>query len=223
MFVLRSLGADPNNITSESKKTFYSYITDKFKFGQRTGIEQTSESKGLVNPPTSNTTNYANMTFGQGLSVTMVQMAAAVGAIANGGTLYKPYLVEERLKPDGTKQETRPYVVNDRVISKPAATDLANMMEVVVHHGSGYLAYTQGYKIAGKTGTAQIPDPKGGYLENQNIGTFVGFAPVESPKFVVMVRVVKPHIDGYAEKTTVPIFANLTRWLLQYYAVPPSG
>jgi cell division protein FtsI/penicillin-binding protein 2 len=223
IFVLRSLGVDPNTITPESKKSFYNYISDRFGFGKRTGIEQATESKGVVNPPTSNNTNYANMTFGQGISVTMLQMASAVGAIANGGTLYKPYLVDERQKVDGSTIKTQPYVVNNNVMSKQASSDLTQMMEVVVEHGSGYLAATPGYKIAGKTGTAQIPDPNGGYLATQNIGTFVGFAPAEAPKFVVMVRVNKPHVDGFAEKTTVPIFASLTRWLLQYYSVPPSG
>lgn len=223
IFVLKQLGTNPDAITPQAKKTLYSYIADRFHFGSRTGIEQTSESRGLVNKPTSNDTNYANMTFGQGLSVTMVQMTAAVAAIANHGTLYKPYLVQERTKPDGTHQKTQPYVVQRDVISDSAATDLTNMMKVVVEHGSGYLAKTPGYNIAGKTGTAQIPDPRGGYLATGNIGTFVGFAPAEDPQFVVMVRVVKPHIDGFAEKTTVPIFANLTRWLLQYYAVPPSS
>jgi cell division protein FtsI/penicillin-binding protein 2 len=223
MFILRQLGTDPNAITKAGKQTLYDYIDGHFQFGHLTGIEQQGEAIGVINKPTSNTTNYANMTFGQGLSTTMIQMTAAVGAIANGGTLYKPYLVEERLKADGTTQKTRPQVARDKVISKAAATELTEMMEVVVQHGSGYKAATPGYRIAGKTGTAQIPDPNGGYIKDRNIGTFVGFAPAEAPKFVVMVRVNKPQIQGFAEVTTVPVFANLTRWLLQYYAVPPSS
>ncbi len=224
VFVLKSLGSDPNAITSAGKKLFYSYISDRFHFGRKTGIEQAGEAAGVVNPPSSNDTNYANMTFGQGLSVTLLQMTSAVGAIANGGTLYQPYLVAKRTKVDGTTQTTSPKATVNNVMSKTAAHDLTEMMKVVVQHGSGYLAYTPGYNIAGKTGTAQIPNPSGpGYLDNQNIGTFVGFAPAEAPKFVVMVRINKPKIEGFAEKTTVPVFANLTRWLLQYYSVPPSG
>ncbi len=223
IFILRSLGGNAEEITAQSKKAFYAYIHERFKFGQRTGIEQSGESAGKVNPPSSNDTNYANMTFGQGLSVTMLQMAAGVSAVANGGTLYKPYLIEEKARPDGTVQKTQPFVVKQDVISKQAASDLTGMMKVVVERGSGYLAKTPGYDIAGKTGTAQIPDPKGGYLKLGNIGTFVGFAPAQDAKFVVMVRVNKPKVEGFAEKTTVPIFANLTRWLLQYYAVPPTA
>jgi cell division protein FtsI/penicillin-binding protein 2 len=223
MHVLRVLGGNPDKITPQGKQTLYSYISDHFKFGRATGVEQSGEATGVVNKPTSSDVNYANMTFGQGISVTMVQMAAAVGAIANGGTLYKPYLIDERQNIDGSVKKTQPFAVNNEVMSKQAATDMTKMMQVVVEHGSGYLAHTPGYNIAGKTGTAQIPAPNGGYLTDKNIGTFVGFAPVESPKFVVMVRVNKPKIQGYAEVTTVPIFTSLTRWLLQYYAVPPTS
>lgn len=224
IFVLRSLGTNPDAITPVAKQVFHSYITDRFQFGRKTGIEQAGEVRGVINPPTTNDVNYANMSFGQGESVTMLQMAAAVGAVANKGTYYRPYLVEERQLADGSKRKTNPHVVKDQVISETAAADLTAMMKVVVERGSGYLAKTPGYGIAGKTGTAQVPNPKGGgYLEDVNIGTFIGFAPADDPKFVVMVRINHPRVPGYAEKTTVPVFANLTRWLLQYYKVPPSG
>ncbi|HUC20610.1 MAG TPA: penicillin-binding protein 2 [Candidatus Polarisedimenticolaceae bacterium] len=224
MFVLKLLGSDPVTITKASKQVFHRYVTQQFRFGQRTGIEQAGEASGFVNPPTTSNVTYANMAFGQGISVTTLQTATAVGAIANGGKLYKPYLVDQYIKADGKVVGNQPKVVNPQVISKQAAKDLGTMMEVVVHHGSGYRAYTPGYQIAGKTGTAQIANPNGpGYLTDKNIGTFAGFAPVEAPKFVVMVRINKPNTPGFAEVTTVPVFANLTRWLLQYYAVPPSG
>ncbi len=224
MYVLKLLGGDPTKITKTSKQVFHDYITKNFGFGRATGIEQAGESAGYVTPPTSSNVNYANMTFGQGLSVTTLQMATATSAIANGGKLYRPYVVERRIKADGSTVTARPQLLNGSVMSAQAAKDLGGMMEVVVHHGSGYLAYTPGYKIAGKTGTAQIPNPTGkGYLPDKNIGTFAGFAPVEDPQFVVMVRINKPNTPGFAEVTTVPVFANLTRWLLQYYAVPPSG
>lgn len=224
MYVLRLLGGDPAKITPAGKQVYRDFITSRFGFGRKTGIEQAGEAAGYVTPPTASDVNYANMTFGQGISATMIQVAAATAAVANGGKLYQPYVVAERQKTDGSVAVTQPRVLNPKVISSQAARDLTSMMEVAVEHGSGYRAATPGYRIAGKTGTAQIPNPNGpGYLEGQNIGTFVGFAPAEDPKFVVMVRVNKPKIQGFAETTTVPIFANLTRWLLQYYAVPPSG
>lgn len=224
IFVLQSLGGNPAKMTPAAKQLFHSYITDRFQFGKRTGIEQAGEAKGVINPPTSNDVNYANMSFGQGESVTMVQMTAAMASIANRGTYYQPYLVEERQKPDGSVVKTKPKVVKKDVISDAAAEDLTKMLEVVVERGSGYLAKTPGYKIAGKTGTAQVPNPNGaGYLPDVNIGTFTGYAPAENPQFVVMVRINHPRVPGFAEKTTVPVFSNLTRWLLQYYKVPPSS
>lgn len=224
IFVLQSLGGNPSKMTPAAKQLFHSYITDRFQFGKRTGVEQAGEAKGVVNPPTSNDVNYANMSFGQGESVTMLQMVAAMSAVANRGTYYQPYMVEERQMPDGSSVKTKPKVVKQDALSRESADELTSMLEVVVERGSGYLAKTPGYKIAGKTGTAQVPDPKGnGYLKDVNIGTFTGYAPAEDPKFVVMVRINHPRVPGYAEKTTVPVFSNMTRWLLQYYKVPPSS
>ena len=224
IFVLKMLGGDPNNITFAGKQTLYNYITNHFGFGRLTGIEQSDESSGSVNPPTSNDVNYANMAFGQGIDVTMLQMADAIAAIANGGTLYKPYLVAATVHPDGTQVNTKPVVVARHVVSKQTSADMAAMGQVVVQHGTGYKAYTPGYQIAGKTGTAQIPNPNGaGYLPNVNIGSFIGYAPATSPKFLVMVRINEPTNGVDAEDTTVPVFAQLVRWLFQYYAIPPSG
>jgi stage V sporulation protein D (sporulation-specific penicillin-binding protein) len=153
IFVLKSLGGDPTKITLAGKKVLYDYITKHFGFGVRTGIEQAGEAAGQVNQPTTQDVNYANMTFGQGISVTMVQMASAVSAIANGGKLYQPYLVDQIQKPDGTTVTNQPKLVNGHVISPQAASDISTMMEQVVLHGSGYMTKIKGYRVAGKTGT----------------------------------------------------------------------
>jgi len=199
--------------------------------GTRTGIEQANEAGGVINGPSNvggNDVNYANMSFGQGMSVTMVQMVAAMAAVANGGKLWQPHLVDAELKPDGTEVPVAPKLVRDHVISPTAAAQLNQMLQVVVQHGSGYKIYenpnNKGYKIAGKTGTAQIPKPDGtGYYDGRNIGSFVGYAPADNPKFVMMVRVNEPGVAGYAEYTTVPLFGDITGWLFKYYGIPPSG
>ncbi|HVE80838.1 MAG TPA: penicillin-binding protein 2 [Candidatus Dormibacteraeota bacterium] len=225
IFILRSMGTDATKITPAAKQSFYEYITKRFGFGVRTGIEQAYEAQGNVNPPKSSNVNYANMTFGQGVSVTMIQMVTAASAIANGGKLYQPYLVDQAIASDGNVvSKTQPKVIRDKVISEQAARETRAMMQVVVERGSGWMAKTPGYNIAGKTGTAQVPKLDGkGYEENKNIGSFVGFAPTEDPRFVVIVRVSEPQTNDFAEKTTVPVFANITRWLLKYYAIAPSG
>lgn len=223
VFVLKQLGGDPNKITRTGKEALYKYIKD-FGFGERTGIEQAGEATGKVRDAKASEVDYANMTFGQGLSATTIQMVQAVGAIANGGTLYQPYMVEKTISPDQDIVENKPKVVKDRVISKQSAAIVASMMQKVVEHGSGYATRMKGYNIAGKTGTAQVPRADGlGYEENKNVGSFVGFAPTEDPKFVMMVRIDYPRVPGFAEKTAVPAFAAVAKELLKYYQIPPSS
>ncbi len=227
MFVLRMLGGDPNNINLVGKQVLYDYITKHFGLSKPTGIEQSGEAAGAVKAPSKqsgNNVTYANMTFGQGIAVTMIQMITAASAIANRGTLYKPYLVDQTTKADGSVAKTSPVVVRRNVISKLAADNMTKMMEQVVLHGSGYLAKMPGYEVAGKTGTAQIPNPDGpGYLEGKNIGSFVGFLPAQNPKFIMMVRIDQPKVSGFAESTTVPVFAKIAHWLVNYYGIPPAN
>ncbi len=227
VFVLRALGGNPEAINLAGKKVLYGYF-QKFGFGSLTGIQQSGEASGLVNQPTKisgNDVNYANMTFGQGVSATMIQMISAAAAIANGGTLYQPQLIAGVKTNDGL-QATKPKVVTSHVISQQASSDLVTMMEKVVQgkYGSGYKARMAGYTVSGKTGTAQIPNPNGpGYREDKNIGTFIGFAPSKSPKFIMMVRINEPKVSGFAESTTVPVFADIAQWLVTYMQIPPSS
>ena len=221
VFILQSLGGTSGKITPEGKQLLFSYI-EKFGFGKITGIEQAGEVSSKVKPPTTYDVDYANMSFGQGISVNSLQLLTAVGAIANKGTLMKPYLVEGELQEDQTLKKTQPQIVRN-VINEQSASELTQIMTQVVEHGSGYLTRMKGYQIAGKTGTAQVPRSNGkGYEENKNIGSFVGFAPAEDPKFVMLVRIDYPKTEGFAEKTAVPAFATVAKELLRYYQVPPS-
>lgn len=221
VFVLQSLGGTSGKITPEGKQLFFSYI-EKFGFGKITGIEQAGEVSSKVKQPSTYDVDYANMSFGQGISVNSLQLLTAVGAIANKGDLMKPYLVEGELQSDQTLKKTQPQVVRN-VISPESAAELTQIMTQVVEKGSGYLTRMKGYQIAGKTGTAQVPRNDGkGYEENKNIGSFVGFAPAEDPKFVMLVRVDYPKTEGFAEKTAVPAFAVVAKELMRYYQVPPS-
>lgn len=223
VYVLRHLGTDPNKITLKSKEVLFEYI-QRFGFGERTGIELAGEAKGVVKDPKAYDVDYANMTFGQGISSTSLQLTNAVAAVANGGTLYKPYVIDKEITANGEVRQHKPEVIRDNVISSQSAAQLSEMMEQVVQHGSGWPTRMKGYRIAGKTGTAQVPRSDGkGYDDKKNIGSFVGFAPVEDPKFVMLVRVDYPKVEGFAEKTAVPTFAEVTKQLFMYYQVPPSG
>ena len=164
------------------------------------------------------------MTFGQGLSVNNLQLVNSFAAIANGGTLYKPYIIDKEITSDGQTNKNKPNVIRDNVLSTKSAAELSEMLKQVVQRGSGWPTRMAGYNIGGKTGTAQVPKASGlGYEEKKNIGSFVGFAPIEDPKFVMLVRVNYPKVEGFAEKTAVPAFAEIAKQLMMYYQIPPNG
>lgn len=202
-------------------KTFKEYV-ERFGFGKKTDIE-VPESKGdLENLNGNIDVNYATATFGQGISVTPLQMIQAYGALANGGKMMRPYLVSSRINNDRKVVDTQPHEVG-KPISVQTASTISAMMVNVVELGHGKRAQVPGYYVAGKTGTAQVPRKDGkGYEENNNIGSFAGFAPVEDPRFVMIVRINHPRTVSFAESTAAPAFGTLAQFLLQYYNVPPT-
>lgn len=222
VFILRMMGGDSSRITKAGKELFYDGI-QKFGFGKRTGIELAGEATGRVKDTRAADIDYANMAFGQGISATSMQMISAVATIANGGTLVTPYVAEKTIDDESKLSDIPHQPRAERVISKQTADDVAQMMVKVVEGGSGYLTRMPGYKIAGKTGTAQVPRADGkGYEENKNVGSFVGFAPVGDPKFIIMVRIDYPQTNTFAERSAVPAFAEITKELFKYYNLPPS-
>lgn len=204
------------------KKRFREYL-QAFGMGIKLGIELDTEVSGTIESLSKNSDDHldcytATGAFGQGITVTPLQMVAAFGAIANGGNLMKPYIVEEIRYADGKVVRTKPRVIRE-VISRRAASLTAGMLVQVVDHGYGGRARVPGYFVGGKTGTAQIPGP-GGYTEDTN-HSFIGFAPVDNPKFVMLVKFEKPE-RNYAEITAAPVFSDIAAFALQYYQVPPE-
>jgi len=193
------------------KDIFYNYLV-KFGFNQTTGIELpgevTSDIKKLKS--SSKDVDFATASFGQGLAISPIAMINAFSAIANGGELMKPFIVAD----------TEPQVVR-RVISKEASVEAIKMMVSAVD--KAYVAKIPGYYVAGKTGTAQIPDfQRGGYLPNDYIHTYIGFAPAYDPKFVILIKLDKPEGAPLAGTTVVPAFRELADFLLNYYNVRPD-
>lgn len=201
--------------------TFLSYVK-AFGFGEPTGIELPSEAPGSLESLSSKRPiNLATAAFGQGLSVTPLQLASAIGAIANGGKLMKPRIVEAIDTPDGEREEFRPVAVRT-VIDQRTATRVAAMMVRVVDDGSGVRAKLPGYAVAGKTGTAQIPNVgSAGYGEG-SIHSFVAFFPAFDPRYVIVTKVDRPQGARYAESTAVPLFKDLAQYLITYAAIPPD-
>jgi len=203
-------------------KLFQKYVR-KFGFGERTDITLPGEAKGnLLNLKHNRDIAYFTASFGQGISVTPLQLLMAYGAIANKGRLLKPIIVDTIVSPNGKKIITKPKVVR-QVISEKSAQQSSLMLESNVLHGHGKLAGVPGYRIAGKTGTAQIPDRvHGGYLEGATIGTFAGFAPVDNPKFAMVVIIDHPRDTEWAAGTAAPVFGELSKFLLEYYSIKPT-
>ncbi len=194
-----------------------------FGFGQRTGVELPHEQPGSIRSLSSKNEIYpATASFGQGITVTPLQMVAAFGALAHGGRLMQPYLVDEVRYPDGRVEQTKPTVVR-QVVSPRTAAVLSAMLVSVVEKGHGKRAGVPGYYVAGKTGTAQVSLPNGqGYDPQRSIGTFVGFAPVDNPRFVMLVKISDPRDVVFAESSAAPVFGEVAKFLLDYYQVPPQ-
>lgn len=194
----------------------------KFGFGKQTGIELERESAGNISAIDKKSEIYqATASFGQGITVTPLQVVMAYAAIANGGVLKKPYIVDEIRHKDGTIDKRSPQDVT-QVISAKSSRTLGAMLVSVVEHGEGHAAGVKGYYIGGKTGTAQVPSANGGYELNNTIGSFAGFGPVEDPKFAMIVRVNHPRDVQWAESTAAPFFGEMAKFLLQYFEVPPT-
>lgn len=201
---------------------FHDYV-EAFGFGAPTGVEFNNEARGDIASLRSRGEIYlATASFGQGISVSPMQMLTAFGAIANQGKLMKPYMVHEIRASNGTIEKTTPTVVRE-VISAHSATLLTGMLGSVVERGHGKRASAPGYYVAGKTGTAQIPRKDGpGYEPGGTIGTFVGFAPIENPKFVMLTRIDRPKDVQFAESSAAPLFGEIAKFLLQYFEVKPT-
>lgn len=200
---------------------FRKYFYD-FGFGKNTGIDTDKEVPGTLASLDKQGRIYRmTASFGQGITATPLQVAAAFGAIANGGVLMKPFVVEEKQYGNGRIEKTEPQEVR-RVISDRAASLVSAMLVSVVERGHGTRAGVPGYYVAGKTGTAQIAGTDGRYEEGVTIGTFAGFAPVEDPKFVMVVRIDRPQGVTYAESTAAPLFGEIAKFLLQYFEIPKT-
>lgn len=200
----------------------YQYLKD-FGFGRKTGIEMDTEATGSVlDVKKWSNTQRATIAFGQGISMTPIQLMTAVSSIANGGKLMKPYIVGEIDSPDGHKDITQSQEIK-RVLNTDTTEKVKDMMVSVVEYGHGKKAAVEGYKVAGKTGTAQIPKPGGGYWDDRHIGSFAGFAPAKDPKFVMLVRLDQPKNVKWAEESAAPTFGKMAKWLLDYWRVPSEG
>lgn len=206
----------------QGKDRFYKYL-EGFGFGQKTGIELPGEATGILVPKSrAKDIDLATMSIGQANAVTPIQLIRAVAAIANDGWLMKPQLVKEIRDYDGKLlKKIEPEPVR-QVISKNTSEELRAILETVVSEGTGKNAYLEGYKVAGKTGTAQKILPGGGYSSNEYIASFIGFAPADHPRIAALVIVDSPQGVYYGGQVAAPVFKNVVLDTLRYLEVPPE-
>lgn len=198
---------------------FYDYI-EKFGFGARTDIDLQEESTGNIRSKEEwRPIDLATASFGQGLAVTPIQMVQAVGAIANSGKLISPKVVEKIL--ENGKEKILKAERIEQVISTKVATQITEMMVNAVESGEAKAFKPKGYRIAGKTGTAQIP-VSGHYDPNKTIASFVGFAPADDPRFVMLVRFTEPSSSQFGSETAAPTFFSTATEILRYMGVSPT-
>ncbi|MEK7636382.1 MAG: penicillin-binding protein 2 [Patescibacteria group bacterium] len=202
------------------KNRFFEYI-QKFGFGEKTGIVFPNEARGNIsNLLDKRDSDYATASFGQGISMTPLQIAIVVSAIANGGNLVEPYLVEKIFDDSGNEIITQPKVLR-RVISKETSEIVSRMLVSVVENGFENHAGVSGYFVAGKTGTAQVPyKDRRGYDPDRAIHSFIGYAPAFKPKFLVFLQLNEPQGIRFASSSLTPTFHAIAKYMLNYYEVP---
>ena len=205
---------------------FYRYV-NAFGFGQKTGIDLQGENGGIVKDPKAKDwyeVDLATNSFGQAISVTPMQMVTAVSAIANGGILMRPYVVRQVQHPDTKKvvSQTQPQIVR-QVVSRETAATLLMMMHSAAENGETRGTLVPGFKVAGKTGTAQIPDlVKGGYESQWTIASFVGAVPAEDPQFVILVKIDRPQDEPWGSLIAKPAFSIIAQELTRYRKLRPT-
>ena len=203
------------------QERFLEYVK-RFGFGEKTGVDFPNEISGsIANLENGRDLEYATASFGQGIAVTPLQMALSLAAVANGGVMMRPYIVEKIIDDAGNERVFGPEK-KGAVITKEAAESLTKMLVSTVRNGYENRAGVKGYFVAGKTGTAQIPlKDRRGYSQDV-IHTFVGFAPAFRPKFLALLQLNRPQGNRFASNTMTPAFRDLAEFILNYYEVPPD-
>jgi len=206
------------------KEKLFKYI-NLFGFGEKTGIDLNGESDGILfNLDKVGPVELATTAFGQGISVTAIQQITAVSAAINGGTLYKPYIVKRIVEPNTGEiiKEYKPTITR-KVISSETSKTVRSALETVVAYGTGRNAYIEGYRIGGKTGTAQKVK-NGVYMTGNYILSFIGFIPADNPQAVVYVAVDNPKgVTQYGGTISAPIAKNIMIDIIDALDIPKSA
>src|SRR3989338_2823428 len=200
-------------------KKIYSYL-EKYEFGQNTGIDLQGEVSGYLKPQANwYPIDYSTVTFGQGIAITPIQMIRAFASIINGGYLIRPYLVQ-KIVSENKVVEIKPKI--ERKIISPLTSEIIKKFLIsTVENAEAKWDRPKGYKIGGKTGTAQVPI-KGHYDPTKTIASFIGFAPANDPKFLTFIVLYEPKTSPWGSETAAPLFFEIAKQLIVYYNISPT-
>lgn len=215
---------DGKTITRAARATMYDYFYNRFHLGQLTGIEVSGEVAGTVISPTDqegNAVRYSNMSFGQGLDVTMVQVAAAFSSIVNGGKYYNPTVLAGEIDANGKYIANKPTTPSVQIAKSTA--DQVREMTHIARNTFFTSVDKPGYYIGGKTGTSQVIK-NGVYSSDESVGTYLGYGgSADLSRYVIMVQVSGDHKELQGSRDALPIFTDISNWMLDYLEIPPKG
>lgn len=215
---------DGQSINMAARQSMYDYFYNRFLFGHRTGIEVANEQKGTIIAPTSsdgNAVRYSNMSFGQGMDLTMIQVASAFNSLVNGGTYYYPTLVAGTINSDGLLKPSLQKPSRPRIIKADTAAKIHEMIHTA--RATFYSSKDRaGFDVGGKTGTSQTLE-NGRYVDNQTVGTYLGYGGDTAAKYVIMVQVSGKNMNLQGSKDAMPIFTDISNWMIDYLKLQPKG
>lgn len=215
---------DGNNITKSARDTMYDYYHNKFGLGRLTGIEVSGEASGIIISPDDedgNAVRYSNMTFGQGMNLTMIQVASAFSSLVNGGNYYKPTVIAGYVDKNGK------YISSTQnVLSNPISTSTASQLREMIHNARTQMSIVgdkEGYYIGGKTGTSQVIEDGSYSLNGATIGTYLGFGGSEDlSRYVIMVKL-SGKDKSFSGQDARALFTEISNWMLGYLEIKPKG
>lgn len=217
---------DGKNITKTARDTMYEYFHDRLGLGQLTGIELANEQKGIVISPDrveGNAVRYSNMAFGQGLDATLIQVTTGFSALVNGGNYYKPTVIDGYVDKDGVyKQKPTPQPTKMGVVKPTTSTQIKEMTHIARSTFRGI--DKAGYYVGGKTGTSQVIID-GQYADDETIATYLGYGggDIDHPEYVIMVSIHGDHRILGGSTDAMPIFTDISNWMLDYLKIQPKG
>lgn len=222
VYLYKSLGG--NTYNEQARNTWFDYLTNHYGFNKITGVELANEQPGFVKPPKDDgagiDVSYANSAFGQGVTITPLQLAAAYSALVNGGTYYKPTVVGAK-NIDGEFVANEPIIVNDNVISDTVSGDIKDLLHKSLKINNKR-ADREGYVLGAKSGTAQVSDGDGNYKEDRYNGAYVGFLEGKELEYVLVTRLDEPKTSGFASFQAGIVWSEITNEIINTIAIEPK-